>query len=423
MSSVTSGEVAATGRLYHGSIQILPAHPSFYILNARSVRRRTVEGINRRQFLGEASLLTVAALSPAVARDGVIDLDGADPDGRLAALARAGLQRWPGRLEYQQRLERELAIIRARGASRQFLAAAEVARFAREQGIAVSPGRGAAPSSLVAYALGVTGVDPIAHGLLFERFLNSHLAAPPSICLDVCSAAPVIAHAVNRLGGTAAPAGDSTALDLGLEIAALPALASLRPRAVDLAKIPLDDPATYERLAAGVPVELYGLDTSPLLRDLRPERFEDVVAAFALGRRGSAGLREDLVALRHRQRAPEPQHALVAPLLAGTRGLVLYQEQVMQIAVTVARYSPDDADVFRRALAKARPEAVATHRDRFVVAAIRAGVPWLDAVLIFSRLERAAPLTFARSHAVPCALILYWAAYLEAHHTEVRTGA
>ena len=111
---------------------------------------------------------------------------------------------------------------------------------------------------------------------------------------------------------------------------------------------------------------------------------------MALNRPGpwGAGLTERLVALRHGEVAPELPHPLIEPIVAGTRGLVIYQEQMVQIAVSVAGYSLDEADVFRRALAKGRLEGVGAERDRFVMAALRAGVPWVEAVLLFSRLRR-----------------------------------
>jgi DNA polymerase III alpha subunit len=405
-------------------------------------------------------VLGVAALGvgaqPAGGEGGVVDRvdrvdrDDLGADGRLAALARAGLALHQARFSnlpaddgvddlvhvYDQRLTRELALIRERGAARQFLAAAAVARFARERGIGIGPGRGSAPSSLVAHVLGVTGVDPVAHGLIFERFLNARLTTAPTICLDVCAAgqAEVIDFAVERLGGTPERAGEATVLaGLGLEIAGVRGLTALRTAllrvrrstAVELGRIPLDDPEAYRLLASGQSLDLTDSGAGPLLAALRPEHFEDLVAAIALSRPGpwGAGMTARLVALRHGEVAAEAQHPLVEPAVAGTRGLIIYQEQIMQVAATVAGYSLDEADVLRRALGKGRPEAVSRERDRFIIAAIHAGVSWVDAVLVFSRLQRAGPLSFNRGHAVASGLLLYWGAWLQARGALSSPGA
>jgi DNA polymerase III alpha subunit len=266
------------------------------------------------------------------------------------------------------------------------------------------------PGSLVAYGVGITGVDPVAHGLVFERFLNGRMATAPVICVDVGAEGygEVVDYAVRRLGGRAVRAGDATAMaELGVEIGGLRALGELRGwGAAELGRVPLDDRAAYGRLAAGQTIELYDLDAGGLLRRLRPERFEDLVAAVALSRRG-AGMTERFIA----GVAPESEHPAVEEAVASSRGLLLYHEQIMQIAATVAGYGLDEADLLRRALGKGRPDAVAMHRDRFVVAAIRRGVPWVDAVRIFA-LQRAGPLVFNRGHAVACGLLLYWGAYL-----------
>jgi DNA polymerase III alpha subunit len=390
-----------------------------------------VEPINRRRFLGNASVLTAAVLGPGAGPSNengqVIDLDGDDPDGRLATLAWAGLERRRSGLpvEYRARLAAELAVIRDRGVARRFLAAAEVVRFARERGIALSPGRGAAPSSLVAYALGATGIDPLSHQLIFERFLNAHLASAPAICLDVCArrSPEVVDHAVVHLGGRPELVGDATAMtELGLQIAGLPALAALGDHTDgDLAEIPLDDAAAYRRLATGRALEIHDLEAGPLLRELRPDCFEDVVATMALARplTQASGLADLFVELKQSRCSVAPEHPLLEPIVASTHGLIIYQEQIMQIGATVARYSLDDGDLLRRALARGEPEAVRRHRERFLRGAFAAGVNWTDAARLFARLERSAPLTFSRSHAVSCAAIVYWAAYLEAQHVAV----
>jgi DNA polymerase III alpha subunit len=397
---------------------------------------------NRRRFLGNAFVLTTAMLRPSPGRSHekrtnerrqVVDLDAPDADLRLASLARAGLERsWAGTAgppqEHRARLQRELEAIGHRRASRQFLAAAAVARFARRRGIAVSPGRGAAPSSLVAHTLGVTGIDPLAHGLIFERFLHARSPTTPAICIDVCAErlGEVIDFAATDLGGLPEAAGDTTIFaDLGLEIAGLPALTSLatavdrinrgRNRPLDVAGIPLDDLAAYQRLGAGEAIALPHVQTGRWLPAGGPGQFEDIVAAIARSRPGlpRPGSGDQLHGLADGRAA---EHLQVRPIVAATGGEVIYQEQAMRIAASVAGYSLGDADLFRRVLAKGHSAKIARERQRFLHGARGAGVSRTDAARIFSLLECAAPLTFNRSHAVACALIVYWASYLEAHH-------
>jgi DNA polymerase III alpha subunit len=364
---------------------------------------------NRRQFFGVASTLTAVLL-------------GAERRGVAAGVGRG----------YRERLDHELSIIRARGLSRRFLAAAELTRFARDRGIAVSPGRGSAPSSLVAHLLGITVADPLVHGLLFERFVHSRLPVAPNICLDVCAArqGEVIAHAVESLGGKPELGGQSTWQvtsfpDLGVELGGLPILTTLQAASghpLDLAAMPLDDAATFQTLAAGHcpgfhDPGFYDLDTgqfSALLRALRPTRFEDLVTCWALCRPGLVATAEELIARRRGWWGVESEHPLIAHILGDTQGLILYQEQIMLIAATVAGHSLADADVLRRALQK-RGDRLAAEEARFLDGARARGVLPSVSRAIFSRLAQSAPRSFNRSHAVSCALISYWAAHLVTH--------
>jgi hypothetical protein len=161
--------------------------------------------MNRRQFLGGTSTLAM-----------------------LLGLERGGAA--IGRDVYGERLDRELEIIRRRDLTEQFLAAARVTRFARERGIGVSPGRGAAPSSLVAFGLGITGVDPVAFGLLFERFVNPLRDVRADICLDVAAdrRLEVTDFITNTLGFTPTSVGDATVYpEPGLELNGLSTLNAL----------------------------------------------------------------------------------------------------------------------------------------------------------------------------------------------------
>jgi DNA polymerase III alpha subunit len=377
-----------------------------------------LDSINRRRFLGNASLLTAAALGagagPSNGNGESVDVWGEDPDALLATLVRPGVDSSLPGPGYEARLDRELAVIRGRAAARQFLAAAEVVRFARERGIVVGPGRGAAPASLVLHALGVTAVDPLAHGLVFERFLNAHLTAAPLICLDFAAGrfAEIEAFVEPRVAA------------LGLELSGREELNVLRRAADDLLAIPLDDDQTFKRLSTGRSSELLDMDPGPLLGELRPECFEDVVAAVALCQPEArvAGLADLYVELKHSRCAVVPEHPALEAILEHTHGLILYQEQIMQIGSVIARQALDDGDLLRRALGRAWAEPVARQRQRFLRGALAAGVDWVDAGRIFTRMERSAPLAFNRAHAVACALIVYWEAYLTRPKTRARAA-
>jgi DNA polymerase III subunit alpha len=158
-------------------------------------------------------------------------------------------------------------------------------------------------------------------------------------------------------------------------------------------------------------IQLVAPPLRELLRTMRPTAFEELVAALAICRPGplDAGWADELI-----RRKRTTIHPLLDAIVAPTYGLVVYQEQLMLIAHQVAGYTFAEADIFRRALAKARPEAVARERRCFTEGALHRGLPPAFVDGLFARLERDAPLTFNRSHAVASALLAYRITYAAA---------
>ncbi|HEX7665872.1 MAG TPA: DNA polymerase III subunit alpha, partial [Polyangiaceae bacterium] len=189
----------------------------------------------------------------------------------------------------------------------------------------------------------------------------------------------------------------------------------------DLAKLPLDDKPTYQLLGSGETKGVFQLESSgmqQLFKDLRADCFEDIVAAVALYRPGplGAGMVTNFVNRKHGREAIGSMHVLVDELLAPTYGVVVYQEQVMQVAQKLAGYTLGGADLLRRAMGKKKPEEMAKQKSIFVEGATKNGVALEDSERIFGLLEYFAGYGFNKSHSAAYALITYQTAYLKAHY-------
>ncbi len=192
-------------------------------------------------------------------------------------------------------------------------------------------------------------------------------------------------------------------------------------RTLDVERIPLDDAPTYKLLASGETKGVFQLESSgmqQLFKDLRPDGFEDVIAAVALYRPGplGSGMVEDFVNRKHGRAQIASLHPLVDALLAPTYGVIVYQEQVMQIAQRLAGYTLGGADLLRRAMGKKKPEEMAKQKSVFVDGAVGNGVTEGEAERIFGLLEYFAGYGFNKSHSAAYALITYQTAWLKAHH-------
>ena len=495
--------------------------------------------------------------------------EGTDLDGYLVDQSRAGLAKRfdtdartsveisPDRRHvYQQRIAHELDVITKMGFAGYFLIVADFVDWSREQGIPVGPGRGSGPGSLVAYALGITDLDPIEYGLLFERFLNPERISPADFDIDFCMNGRdrVIDYVVQRYGSNAGqgervaqiitfgtmaakavvrdvgrvlghPYGyvDQLAklipFDLGMTLERALAEEPLRARyeeeddvraLMDLARkleglarnagrhaggvviapsaltdftplyceqnstslvtqldkndveaiglvkfdflglrtltiidtalrtindrrrtdgekpvnigtIPTDDADTYTLIESGATTAVFQLESrgmKDLIRRLKPDRFGDVVALVALFRPGplQSGMVDDFIDRKQGRAAVEYLHPELTHILEPTYGVILYQEQVMQIAQALAGYTLGDADILRSAMGKKKPEEMAKQRQVFVHGATARGVEEATATFIFDLMEKFAGYGFNKAHSTAYALIAYRTAWLKAHY-------
>ncbi|MBM4223010.1 MAG: DNA polymerase III subunit alpha, partial [Gammaproteobacteria bacterium] len=450
--------------------------------------------------------------------------------------------------EYFQRLDFEVNMINKMGFAGYFLIVADFIQWAKAQYIAVGPGRGSGAGSIVAYALSITDIDPIAYDLLFERFLNPERVSMPDFDVDFCMTRrdEVIEYVQNRYGkdrvsqiatfGTMAakavirdvgrvlshpfsfvdkiaklipnqvgisltealeqepnlqelydsdevvkelidiakkleglprnvgkhaggvvispcPLPDIcplynefgtqwhpvTQLDkddvekiglvkfdfLGLKTLTIIDVAYQQAHAIalpliPLAQLPVTDKKCYELLSAGQTIGVFQVESrgfTELLKRVQPDCFEDVIALVALYRPGplQSGMVDDFIDRKHGRAPIIYPHPLTEAILKPTYGIVLYQEQVMQLAQVVGGYSLGGADLLRRAMGKKKPEEMAKHRDIFVSGALKNGVEPNIAEPLFDLMEKFSGYGFNKSHAAVYAMIVYQTAYLKVH--------
>ena len=454
--------------------------------------------------------------------------------------------------EYRARLDLELGIIDSMGFPGYFLIVQDFINWAKQNGIPVGPGRGSGAGSLVAYALRITDLDPIHHGLLFERFLNPERVSMPDFDVDFCmdrrdlvidyvrhkygeqsvgqiatfhqlksksvvrdvgrvmgmapaDAGRIAALIPEAVQGKTVPiakamaeeprlkasyqedAGVKELLDTAMQLENLNrhagmhaagvvisegplwdhvpvfcpepgvyvtqydkddveaaglvkfdflglktltvidiavALISRRPDRqgpFDLDTIPMDDKATYALLQSGETTNVFQLESSgmqKLFRELKPDCFEDIVAAVALYRPGplGTGMVEDFVQRKHGRVKVAYPHPSLEATLKDTYGVIVYQEQVMQIARVMGGYSLGGADLLRRAMGKKKESEMAKQRAVFVDGSQRNGHTAEDAGGIFDLVAHFAGYGFNKSHSAAYALITYQTAYLKAHY-------
>ncbi len=481
----------------------------------------------------------------------------------LRAQARAGLDR---RLEsqvftpdmdaetrervaksYHERLEYELGIIIEMDFPGYFLIVAEFIQWAKAQGIPVGPGRGSGAGSVVAWALTITDLDPLRHGLLFERFLNPERVSMPDFDIDFCEERrdEVIHHVQEKYGarqvaqiitfGTLraraalrdvgrvlempygkvdaicrmVPNNPASPVTLAEAIESEPALRAARdedegvarligialkleglyrhasthaagvvigdrpldelvplyrdPRSdvpvtqfsmkdvekaglvkfdflglktltvldrarrllarrgieIDFGALPLDDPATYALLGRGETVGVFQLESAGMrdaLRQMRADSFGDIVALVALYRPGPMDNIPRYIACKHGKEKPDYLHPSLEGILKETFGVIIYQEQVMEIARVLSGYSLGAADLLRRAMGKKIKAEMDAQRQTFVDGAVARGVPKPQATHIFDLVAKFAGYGFNKSHAAAYALVAYQTAYLKANH-------
>ncbi|MFN0041681.1 MAG: DNA polymerase III subunit alpha [Alphaproteobacteria bacterium] len=192
-----------------------------------------------------------------------------------------------------------------------------------------------------------------------------------------------------------------------------------RDIALDLSALPLDDKATFEMLGRADVTGVFQLESSGMrhaLRQLRADRFEDIIALVALYRPGPMDNIPRYIACKHGDEQPDYLHPMIEAILKETFGVIIYQEQVMQIAQVLSGYTLGAADLLRRAMGKKIKSEMAAQRQNFVNGAIGRGVEKARAALIFDLVDKFAGYGFNKSHAAAYAMVAYQTAYLKANH-------
>ncbi len=196
-------------------------------------------------------------------------------------------------------------------------------------------------------------------------------------------------------------------------------VARTRKVEIDLSAIPLDDPLAYELLARGETVGVFQLESAGMrdtVRKMRADRFEDIIAVVALYRPGPMDNIPHYIAVKHGEEKPDYLHPRLEWILKETHGIMIYQEQVMQIAQELSGYSLGGADLLRRAMGKKIKEEMDAQRKIFVDGAVARSVDHTKASEIFDQVNKFAGYGFNKSHAAAYALVAYQTAWLKAHY-------
>ena len=343
-----------------------------------------------------------------------------------------------------ERLQLELKAIEQAGLPDYFLLVAEYARYGRSIG-ASCLARGASPGSLVTYLLEISTVDPICHGLLFERFWNPERINPPAIYLEFaddrldevieyvrkkCRSNPV-AHLITDLESYL-DADLPTLCLLGLKALTVLRRTCERVRQtkgveVLINQLPLDDAKTYDLLKSGDTSGIFQLESEELrdlCRKFQPTSIAHIGALFTVHSMapfwpGPTGFIPDFLALRHGRMRIKYAHKTLEPITRETYGVLLYQEQMMQAAQAVAGYTLGGANVLRRAIVLSKAEELAQHRKLFVEGAKeRNDISESKANQIFDWLDKFSRYGFNKSHAAAYAMVAYQTAYLKANYPD-----
>jgi len=449
---------------------------------------------------------------------------------------------------YRTRLENEINMIKQMHFTTYFLIVSDFIRYAKHNGCPVGPGRGSAAGSLVAYALEITEIDPIKHGLLFERFLNPERVNPPDIDVDFCmdnrdriieyvtekygrhNVAQIITFGKMLAKGVIRDVGRALDIpfkevdtiaklvpnDLGMTIDAalhqepkLKELVETNPqvkelisisrslegltrhasthaagvviadssldnylplykgqkdevvtqypmndvesiglikfdflglrtltviektvrlikenpdnRLPDINSLPLDDTKTYALLSSGETEGIFQLESSgmkELLVRLKPENIEDLTALLALYRPGplGSGMVDDFIKGKHGKISVKYELPQLKDILRETYGIILYQEQVMKIASTLANFSLADADLLRRAMGKKKASEMAKQKEKFLGGCKKNKINSRKAEKIFDLMAKFAEYGFNKSHSAAYAYVTFQTAYLKSHY-------
>jgi DNA polymerase-3 subunit alpha len=196
-------------------------------------------------------------------------------------------------------------------------------------------------------------------------------------------------------------------------------IAAQTGRRIDIDHIPTDDPRTYELFTQGRTSGLFQFESDgmrDILKRFKPDQLEHLTALNALYRPGPMQMIDDFIKRRHGQTKVVYDHALLEPILSATYGVMVYQEQVMQIASALAGYTLGEADILRKAMGKKKADVMATQKDKFLKGCGASGVPEKKAQKIWDHMEQFAGYGFNKSHSAAYAWVAYQTAYLKANH-------
>ncbi|MCM8772281.1 MAG: DNA polymerase III subunit alpha [Candidatus Omnitrophica bacterium] len=190
---------------------------------------------------------------------------------------------------------------------------------------------------------------------------------------------------------------------------------------IEIKEFPLDDEKTYQLLSKGETIGVFQLESAGmrnLLKEIQPQKFEDIIAVLALYRPGpmKSGMVREYIERKKDPSKIKYDHPLLEPILKSTYGVILYQEQVMQIANKLANFTMGEADILRKAMGKKIPEEMEKMREKFIKGALSNGISKEVAEKIFENISKFAGYGFNKSHSAGYALISYQTAYLKAHY-------
>jgi DNA polymerase-3 subunit alpha len=476
--------------------------------------------------------------------------EGETPDSYLEKLTWNGIKKKYGSLlppETIDRVKYELMTIEKMDYASYFLIVSDFINWAKSQGIQVGPGRGSAAGSIVAYALGITNIEPLKYGLIFERFLNLERISMPDIDVDFCfeRRGEVIEYVTKKYGsdhvaqivtfGTMAARGairdvgrvlqvplpevDKIAklvpfgpdvtlgsamssvkelkamyegdpriknlLDTALKVEGTVRHASVHAAGVvisqapimeyaplqqldentlvtqytmtdlekigllkmdflglrnltmiahaveilknnrgielDINNLPMNDLNTYSLLAAGETIGIFQLESRgmrALIKDLHPSTFEEIIALQALYRPGplESGMVEDYVKRKQRKVPIKYELPELEPILRETYGVILYQEQVMEVARKIAGFSLGQADILRAAMGKKKVKEMEKQKAYFIEGAVKRGVARNKAAELFNLCAKFAGYGFNKAHSTAYSFISFQTAFLKANY-------
>ncbi len=487
--------------------------------------------------------------------------NGMTPYEFLKDLLEKGLKRRYKEItpEIRQRADYELEVVSKMGFVEYYLIVWDFINYAHEHGIPVGPGRGSGAGSIIAYAIGITQVEPLRYGLIFERFLNPERVSMPDFDIDFCMdrrgevidyviekyTKPRVAQIVTfgrmkaknavkdvcRVLRVPYAEGDKITkliplnatlknafgldgknegvpelmeiykdysmkrvIDLAIALEDMPRQTGMHAAGVVICRedlsdnVPLqrsgddittqynmkeveelgllkmdflglrtltdidktikivkettgeefdfedcqyDDPNVFELIASGNTDAVFQLESGGMkrvMKDLKPDCLEDIIAGISLYRPGPMQFIPDYIKGKRDPKSVHYAHPMLEPILGLTNGCMVYQEQVMQICRSLAGYSYGQADEVRRAMGKKKMDVMALHRNYFIngkvndngeveiEGAVRRGVPKETAELLFDQMYAFAQYAFNKSHAAAYAYVSYQTAYCKRYH-------